>query len=405
MSKRKHHETVMESREFQNNYDAFSDDISGRWTQVLEEFPGKLKSGISALLPRLAEGLKQEDDHDDSVYTGNTGISLLHLHLHNVFPQGDDLRTSYQYLERSLQRLKGRRFTFLCGDAGPLALGSILLNKLGREAESKACLDKLHQLHEACLDPGLPDELLYGRGGYLYALLFAQSHLPDASIDVRIMEDVYRCIIKSGEAFSKRERSKSPLMYAWHDKKYIGAAHGLSGILCLLMQVTLPVAQEYLHSHVKPSVDYVLELAFPTGNYPSSLGNNSDRLLHWCHGAPGVIHMLLQAHKVFGDEKYLEAAKRCGDVIWERGLLRKGYGLCHGTAGNAYAFVALYQNTKDNKYMYQAQKFAEWCLDYGKHGCRAPDHPYSLFEGMAGTIYFLADLLNPDAAKFPAFYF
>ena len=24
-------------------------------------------------MPRLAEGLKQEDDHDDSVYTGNTG--------------------------------------------------------------------------------------------------------------------------------------------------------------------------------------------------------------------------------------------------------------------------------------------------------------------------------------------
>lgn len=28
-----------------------------------------------------------------------------------------------------------------------------------------------------------------------------------------------------------------------------------------------------------------------------------------------------------------------------------------------------------------SSQFAEWCLDYGAHGCRVPDRPYSLFEG------------------------
>jgi hypothetical protein len=27
-------------------------------------------------------------------------------------------------------------------------------------------------------------------------------------------------------------------------------------------------------------------------------GNESDKLVHWCHGAPGVLHMLLLAYKV-----------------------------------------------------------------------------------------------------------
>jgi hypothetical protein len=27
-------------------------------------------------------------------------------------------------------------------------------------------------------------------------------------------------------------------------------------------------------------------------------GNESDKLVHWCHGAPGVLHMLLLAFKV-----------------------------------------------------------------------------------------------------------
>lgn len=49
---------------------------------------------------------------------------------------------------------------------------------------------------------------------------------------------------------------------------------------------------------VKPSVDYVRHKKFKSGNYPSSLSNETDRLVHWCHGAPGVIHMLIQSYKV-----------------------------------------------------------------------------------------------------------
>lgn len=30
-------------------------------------------------------------------------------------------------------------------------------------------------------------------------------------------------------------------------------------------------------------------------------------------------------------------------------------------------------------------QFAEWCFDYGKHGCRTPDTPMSLFEGKNNT--------------------
>jgi hypothetical protein len=38
-----------------------------------------------------------------------------------------------------------------------------------------------------------------------------------------------------------------------------------------------------------------------------------------------------------------------------------------------------------------------------RHWSRVPDRPFSLFEGLAGTIYFLDDLLRPDQARFPAF--
>lgn len=36
-----------------------------------------------------------------------------------------------------------------------------------------------------------------------------------------------------------------------------------------------------------------------SGNWPSSLGRiDEDRLVHWCHGAPGIISLMLSAFKV-----------------------------------------------------------------------------------------------------------
>ena len=64
-----------------------------------------------------------------------------------------------------------------------------------------------------------------------------------------------------------------------------------------------------------------------------------------CHGAPGVSHLMLLSHRVWGHEtdKYMRAARKAGDLVWERGLLKKGPGLCHGVAGNGYTFLHLYQ--------------------------------------------------------------
>ena len=58
-----------------------------------------------------------------------------------------------------------------------------------------------------------------------------------------------------------------------------------------------------------------------------------------------MCHLLLTAHQVWGEDtdKYILAAKRAGDLVWERGLLKKGPGLCHGVAGNGYTFLHLYQ--------------------------------------------------------------
>jgi hypothetical protein len=57
-----------------------------------------------------------------------------------------------------------------------------------------------------------------------------------------------------------------------------------------------------------------------------------------------------------GNSSYIERALSAGDVVWKRGILTKGYGLCHGAAGNGYVFLDLYRATNDLKWLHRAIK-------------------------------------------------
>ncbi|XP_062302673.1 glutathione S-transferase LANCL1 [Osmerus eperlanus] len=372
------------------------------------EFAQRLSGKISELVAVMENGLKSADPRDCTSYTGWTGIALLYLHLHEVFGDISFLQRALVHVSRSLKCLTRRHdVTFLCGDAGPLAVAAVVYHRLQRAPEAEECVSRLLQLHQRVVKGSgdLPDELLYGRVGYLSSLLYVSQHLGQDRVPTQYIQQICEAVLVSGEsqARSFHVQDQSPLMYEWYQEQYVGSAHGLSGIYYFLMQPGFVAGEEQVGRLVKPSVDHVCRLKFPSGNYPPCVGDTRDQLVHWCHGSPGVVYMLLQAYKVFGEARYLEDAVQCGEVVWQRGLLKKGYGLCHGAAGNAYTFLALYKLTHDPKHLYRACMFADWCMNYGKHGCRTPDTPFSLFEGMAGTIYFLADLLQPMKSKFPAF--
>ena len=93
---------------------------------------------------------------------------------------------------------------------------------------------------------------------------------------------------------------------------------------------------------IHQSVDFVLSCEMPNGNYPpvpEEFRPQEDELLHWCHGSPGVVYLLAKAYLTWKDSKYLQAAKRCAELTWQRGLLRKGPGICHGVAGKVFGFL------------------------------------------------------------------
>lgn len=274
------------------------------------------------------------------------------------------------------------------------------VEQINSEPDTSVLLEKILELIKMQEVPGTPDELLYGRTGGLYAMLLIKQQLPKQVIirDEHITQHI-NLMLKSGQTMESFGR---PLFYSWHGKEYVGAAHGYAGILYMLLE-----AYKYLNSDqlklIKEAINFIQGIRYPSCNYPSSIGSQTDRLVHWCHGAPGVVHLLIKAYTVYREQSYLESALACGDVIWERGILKKGFSLCHGISGNAYAFLHLYQLTRDPKHLYRAGKFAQYYFELSDTITWRADSPASLFEGYAGLAYFLADLLNPSEAKFPAF--
>lgn len=101
-------------------------------------------------------------------------------------------------------------------------------------------------------------------------------------------------IIKNGRKLGGKGRS--PLMHEWYGEMYWGAAHGLAGIMHVLMDFELkPDDLE----DVKGTLKYMIKNRFPSGNYPASEEDGRrDILVHWCHGAPGIALTLVKAAEV-----------------------------------------------------------------------------------------------------------
>ena len=110
--------------------------------------------------------------------------------------------------------------------------------------------------------------------------------------------------------------------------------------------------------------------------------------MQWCHGAPGIVATL-------GDMLDEELAVAGGELTWRAGPLRKGANLCHGTAGNGYAFLTVLERTGDERWLARARAFAMHAGAQMEHS-RSQDGRgrYSLWTGDLGTALYLADCID-----------
>ena len=78
--------------------------------------------------------------------------------------------------------------------------------------------------------------------------------------------------------------------------------------------------------------------------------------VQWCHGAPGMVASLAGLAPADNEHEGLLTAG--GELTWAAGPLAKGPCLCHGTAGNGFAFLKLFARTGDECWLERARAFA-----------------------------------------------
>ena len=88
-----------------------------------------------------------------------------------------------------------------------------------------------------------------------------------------------------------------------------------------------------------------------------------------------------------------------GELTWLAGPLAKGAQLCHGTAGNGYAFLKLFERTGDGLWLERARRFAMHAVEQveqarAEHGRGR----HTLFSGDPGTAVYLLDCLDATSA-------
>jgi hypothetical protein len=279
------------------------------------------------------------------------------------------------------------------GEAGVLAVAEHFWPDATRR-------DRLEQLARAAL-PSPALEPMLGHPGHM--TLAAQLH---AKTGEARWEELWR----AGADRLLDEWRHDEELDAWlwkpnlggDESRYLGAAHGLAGNAHVLLQAGF-LADEQRQDVERRALSALKRFAVledGRANWPGIAGASlvsKDRVrVQWCHGAPGVLTALSDAAP--DDDEWSELLLAAGRLVWDAGPIRDAPGLCHGTAGNAYALLALWRRSDDEQWLDRARAFAQHAARQVEEGAarRGQGH-HSLFTGDEGVAMCLASCLAGDA--------
>lgn len=381
---------------------------------------------------------------DYSIYTGTGGNMYVYwrYHLLNKHKGYTTEKTLNYFLDSFNTNLKivideensnqfnkfNQNSSFFFGQQGVYTMGCIIANEMKDEDLFAENLKGVRKYKELALSFNSEDELLYGNAGYLYSLSLIYKNCilhgnfkSYADTLQKDMNEVIEFLYDVGLE-KKNEKKTDMLVYPFPrneskmkpSKIYLGGAHGIFGILyeilvaIQLLGNSLTDKSQMIKNEIKKDLFELIKLQFTSGNFPTSINKSSDDLIQFCHGAPGAVYLYGLGYVLYNENLFLEVALKCGETVWERGILKKGNGICHGITGNAYSLFYLYKITKNNDWMKKAYCFTLASFDENIQSiCRESDHPQrfvkgipdtpnSLMEGEGGMICLYSDLLNGD---------
>ncbi len=285
--------------------------------------------------PDFMQGMKLPEPRESALLTGETGILLAACRLAPSRELADDL------LARVRQNVVNEADELMWGTPGTLVAARTMLRWTGEARWRVACSESADALRRRRGADGLWTQHLYGR----------------------------------------TFRSLSP-------------PHGLVGnVLALLEEAD---EAEALTRETAAVLARTAVLEDGLANWPPAEGedlvdaDDGEIRVQWCAGAPGIV---VSAASYLDEELLLAGA----ELTWRAGppTMEKGPCICHGTAGNGYAFLKAFERTRDERWLVRARRFAVHALEQVQRRGRCR---YSLWTGDLGAALFAADCLEGRSA-------
>lgn len=277
-----------------------------------------------------------------------------------------------------------------------------LLMQWARAKDPAELEDRLARLITSNMDQPCR-ELMWGSPGTLLAALFLHGRSGDArwaELFVQTAAKLWSQLLWS-EEFQCHYWTQD--MYG-RQSTYLDGVHGFVATACVLIKGRhLLAAQDWqawercIEQTMARTATEEGELANWRAQLITAAGEKPRLLMQFCHGAPGFVICLSELPGPALDALLL----RAGEAIWVAGPLTKGANLCHGTGGNGYAFLKLYQRTGDALWLQRARAFAmhgiaQTAAERAQHG----QGQYSLWTGDLGFAIYLWDCLMGEP-RFP----
>jgi hypothetical protein len=283
--------------------------------------------------------------------------------------------------------------SFLCGDTSIAMMQYAAEPRASIAAQLDALIDGNHA-HPA-------RELMWGAPGTMLAALFLHEHTNEAR---------WAELFRAGARTLRSELEWSPddQCHYWTQdlygsrSTYLDGVHGFVATALplirgrhLLNAGEWPAWQQCIANTVRRTATHEHGLVNWRAMLHSGTGRPPTMLMQYCHGAPGFVICLAGFPATDLDDLLIAA----GEAIWAAGPLGKGSNLCHGTGGNGYAFLKLFERTQDERWLDRARRFA-------MHGIAQTDAAaathgrmrYSLWTGDPGFAVYLWDCMHAKAA-------
>ncbi len=247
-------------------------------------------------------------------------------------------------------------------------------------------------------------ELMWGSPGTLLAALFLHEKTGEAR-----WADLFR--LTARKLWAQLLWSEEHQCHYWtqdlygQQSTYLDAVHGFVATASPIIRgrhlLTAPEWTEW-EQCIENTIARTATLQGDHANWRVFLntpeGKEPRMLMQFCHGAPGFVICLADLPGATLDGLLLAG----GEATWAAGPLTKGSNLCHGTGGNGYTFLKLYQRTGDTLWLDRARAFAMHAIAQTEADAKTYGHlRFSLWTGDPGFAIYLWDCIC-GTAQFPS---